>query len=260
MKLQNIIDIIEDFAPLPLQESYDNSGLQVGNPDAEISAALLCLDVTEDVLQEAIDRGCELIISHHPVIFRGLKHLTGATATERIVARAVSSGTAIYSAHTNLDSARLGVSREMARMLRMTDCRPLVPSSEGADTGLGLVGSIEPTPTMEFLRRVKELFNVRALRYSATSPQLVIRRVALCGGAGAEFIPDAIKAGADIFVTGDVKYHNFTSYADDILIADIGHYESEACTRKIFARLLRDKLPELPVHMADADRNPIATL
>lgn len=260
MKLKTIIDILEEFAPLPLQEGYDNSGLQIGSPDREVNAALLCLDVTEEILQEAIDRGCDLIISHHPLLFKGLKSITGATPSQRIVARAIREDIAIYSAHTNLDSATHGVSREMARMLRMSGCRVLCPTHPEAETGLGIVGDITPTPAVEFLRRVKDIFQVKALRYSASSPQLVIRRVALCGGAGAEFIADAIAAGADAYITGDVKYHNFTEHARDILIADVGHYESEVCTRKIFARLLRERLPEFVVRISESEQNPVGVL
>ena len=260
MRLNTIIDILEEFAPLPLQEGYDNSGLQIGNPESDVNAALLCLDVTEEILDEAVERGCDLIISHHPLLFKGLKSITGATPSQRIVERAIREGIAIYSAHTNLDSATRGVSHEMARMLRMSDCRVLVPSAPGADTGLGVVGNITPTPAVEFLRRVKDIFQVKALRYSASSPQLVIRRVALCGGSGAEFIADAIASGADAYLTGDVKYHSFTDHAQDILIADIGHYESEVCTRKIFARLLRERLPEFVVRISESEHNPIEVL
>lgn len=258
MKLKTITTAIEEFAPLSLQLDYDNSGLQIGRPDAEISAALLCLDVTEEILQEAIDRKCELIISHHPLLFRGLKHITGATSTERIVARALRHNIAIYAAHTNLDSAVHGVSREMARMLRLRDTAVL--DSAGDPTGLGIIGSVDAVPAMEFLRQVKETFHVKALRYSAQSPQLVVRRVALCGGAGAEFIPKAIAAGADIYITGDVKYHDYTTYAADMLIVDIGHYESELCARNIFARLLHERFPGFVARVSESDRCPVGVI
>lgn len=260
MKIKNIAEAIETFAPLRLQESFDNCGLQVGSPDAEVSAALLCLDVTEAILSEAIDRNCELIISHHPLIFHGLKHLTGASPTERIVERAIRSGVAIYSAHTNLDSATNGVSHEMASRLQLHACEVLVPSDKEGETGLGIIGEITATPVLEFLRELKETFGVKALRYSADSPQLVVRRVALCGGSGAQFIPEAIRRGADVYVCGDLKYHDYTTYASELLLADIGHFESELCARRIFTRLLREALPELITHCADAESNPIATL
>lgn len=260
MKVKNIAEAIEAFAPLGLQESYDNCGLQVGSPEADVTAALICLDLTEAILSEAIERKCELVISHHPLIFRGLKHLTGATPTERIVARAIREGVNIYAAHTNLDSAVNGVSSEMARKLRLRSARVLVPNDGYPGNGLGIIGEINATPVLEFLRQLKETFGVKALRYSADSPQLVVRTVALCGGSGAEFIPQAISRKADVYVCGDIKYHDFTSYASQILLADIGHFESELGSRHIFARLLREKLPDLITHCADAETNPIGIL
>lgn len=260
VKVRDIAAIIEEFAPLPLQESYDNAGLQVGRPDMNVSAVLLCLDVTEEVLDEAIARKCDIIVSHHPLIFRGLKSLTGADPVQRVAIRALEENVAVYSAHTNLDSAWNGVSHEMARDLDLHDIRVLHPSSDDPRTGLGVIGEIRPTPKLEFLRRVKEKFGVRALRYSAQSPGLVVKRVALCGGSGAEFIGDAIAQGADLIVTGDVKYHQFTSNANDIIIADIGHYESELCSMRILSRIIRAGYPDLVVYFSEQQSNPVAIL
>ncbi len=256
-KVKDICSIIEDFAPRSLQESYDNAGLQVGDPEMQVSAALLCLDVNEDIMAEAKKRQCNMIVTHHPPLFKGLKEVTGRTATERIVIDAVKNGIAIYSAHTNLDSAWEGVSYEIGHMLNLKDMTVLDPKDPDAATGLGVVGDITPTPKLEFLRRVKETFNVKSLRYSSQSPQIVIRRVAICGGAGASLITDAIKANADVFVTGDVKYHDFTSYGLDILLADIGHYESELCSTKIFSRIIREKFPDFVTYFSESESNPI---
>lgn len=257
VRVSDIASVIEEFAPKGLQESYDNVGLQVGDPSMEVSAALLCLDVTEEVLSEAMERHCNLIISHHPLLFKGLKELTGKTATERIVIRAITEKVAIYSAHTNLDSAWEGVSHEMAHILDLSDIRVLEPKCDNPKTGLGVVGNSVPTPKIEFLRKVKEAFNVKCLRYSSQSPHLVVRKIAVCGGAGAYLIPDAVAAGADAIITGDVKYHDFTSFGLDILIADIGHYESELCTKKIFSRIIREKYPDFVTYFAESDKNPV---
>ncbi|MDE6835652.1 MAG: Nif3-like dinuclear metal center hexameric protein, partial [Muribaculaceae bacterium] len=205
IKVRDIASLIEEFAPKSLQEDYDNAGLQVGNPDMEVSAALLCLDVTEDILDEAIERSCNLIISHHPLIFKGLKSVTGKDATQRIVIKALSNNIAIYAAHTNLDAAFDGVSFEMAHMLGLKDIRVLDPRRENPDTGIGVIADASPTPKLEFLRKLKEKFNVKALRYSAYTPKLVVKKVALCGGSGAFLIRKAIAEGADAIVTGDVK-------------------------------------------------------
>lgn len=256
----DIAALIEEFAPKSLQESYDNTGLQIGDPAMGVTAALLCLDVTEEILEEAIQRQCNLIITHHPLIFKGLKSITGRTPIERIAAQAIRSNIAIYSAHTNLDSAWEGVSHEMAHALDMTDLRVLEPKTEAADTGLGVIGNLRPTPKMEFLRKVKETFGVKAVKFSVQSPQIVIKRVALCGGAGASLIPLAIREKADAIITGDVKYHDFTAYGLDILIVDIGHYESELCARKIFSRIIREKYPDLILYFPDSEQNPIGVV
>lgn len=256
----DIAKVIEAFAPKSLQESYDNAGLQVGNPGMPVTAALLCLDITEEILDEAIRRQCNLVITHHPLIFRGLKSLTGGNAIERIAIKAIRNNVAIYSAHTNLDSAWDGVSHEMAHMLGMKDIEVLEPREDDSRTGLGVIGNMRPTPKMEFLRKVKETFGVKALKYSEQSPQLVIKRVALCGGSGASLIPNAIKAGADVIITGDVKYHDFTAYGLDILIADIGHYESELCASGIFSRIIREKYPDLVIYFSETESNPIGVL
>ncbi len=260
MTVRDIANVIEEFAPLRLQEDYDNAGLQVGDPEATVNAVMLCLDVTAEVLEEAKRRQCDMIVSHHPLIFRGLKSLTGADETQRIVMGALAAGVAIYAAHTNLDSAWNGVSHEMAHMLGLKNLSVLVPSQPGADTGLGVVGDVNPTPTLEFLRKVKEKFNVKALRYSTLSSKIVVKRVALCGGSGASFIRDAVAANADIYITGDVKYHEFAGFGDNILIADIGHYESELCSMKIFSRIIRQQYPNLVVYFSEDQKSPIAVM
>lgn len=258
--VKDIAAAIEAFAPKWLQEDYDNTGLQVGRPDLPVSAVLICLDVTEEIVEEAARRGCNLIVSHHPLIFKGLKQLTGANVTQRIVMQALRRDIAVYSAHTNLDSVVEGVSWEMAGALSLHNLTPLDPNARLEGAGIGLIGEVTPTPTLEFLRKVKDVFKVRQLRYSAQSPQLVVRRVAVCGGSGASLIGNALRAGADLYLTGDIKYHDYTSYGKEIVLADVGHYESEIGSREIFARLLRQVDPEMPVYFAETDTNPIKYL
>ncbi|MCH5240358.1 MAG: Nif3-like dinuclear metal center hexameric protein [Muribaculaceae bacterium] len=260
MKVKDIAATIEEFAPVSLQESYDNAGMQVGDPEMEVSAILLCLDVNEDILKEARDRECNLIVSHHPLIFRGLKSLTGADMTQKLVIDALKSNIAVYSAHTNLDSVWDGVSHEIAARLDIKRLEVLEPSERDPRAGLGVVGDITPLPKIEFLRKVKETFKVAALKYSAQSPSVVVRRVAVCGGSGSSLIGAAIKAKADILVTGDVKYHDFTSYGSEIIIVDIGHYESELCSREILCRVIRDRYEDLPVYTSLSESNPVKVL
>lgn len=261
LKVCDIARAIEEFAPLALQESYDNAGLQVGNPEAPVSAVLLCLDVTEDTVREAKERSCNLIVSHHPLIFKGLKSLTGADQTQRIVMEALREGIAIYSAHTNLDSATEGVSYEMAHQLNLKHLEVLVPSERNPEIGLGVIGQYDsPVPQLEFLRKVKETFAVKALRYSGQSQHLVVRTVALCGGSGASFIKDALARKADAYLSGDFKYHDYTTYGLDILIADIGHHESELCSRRIMSRIIREAFPDCVTYFAESESNPIKIL
>lgn len=257
-KVKDIAAAIEDFAPKRLQESYDNTGLQVGSPEMEVTAVLICLDVTEDVLAEAIKRGCNMILSHHPLLFKGLKEVTGATHTQRIVIEAIRNSIAIYAAHTNLDSTAYGVSCEMADAIGIEETRPLVPGAECPDTGLGIIGETpRPVPAMEFLRNLKEIFHVKSLRYSRRTPKVVVRRVAMCGGAGSSFVAEAVKQGADVYVTGDLRYHDFTDYGLDILLADIGHFEGELCSEKIFSRVIHEKFPNFVTYYAESGKNPI---
>ena len=261
LKVKDICRAIEEYAPLSLQESYDNAGLQVGDAEAVVSAVLLCLDVTEETIQEAKARSCNLIVSHHPLIFKGLKSLTGADQTQRIVMDALREGISIYSAHTNLDSAIEGVSYEMAHQLNLKNLEVLIPSEKDPKIGLGIIGCYDnPVPQLEFLRKVKETFAVKALRYSGQTQHLVVRKVALCGGSGASFLKEALAAKADAYLSGDFKYHDYTSYGLDILIADIGHHESELCSRKILSRIIRETFPDCLTYFAESENNPIKIL
>ena len=265
MTVQDIAAAIEDFAPLPLQEDYDNAGLQVGFRDRPVNAVMLCLDVTEEVLEEAIRRKCDMIVSHHPLIFRGLKNLTGADETQRIAIRALEAGVAIYSAHTNLDSAWNGVSHEMAHTLGLTDKGDghisLDITTDGQHEVLPTLRGVNEHGKIVVVRiHLQIQFAVKALRYSSQSPTLVIKRVALCGGSGASLIREAMRAGADLYVTGDIKYHDFAGYGQQMVIADIGHYESELCSMKIFSRIIRQQYPELVVYFSDDQRNPVGIM
>lgn len=255
--VHDIASAIEEFAPKSIQESYDNAGLQIGNPDMIVTGILICLDVTEDIIEEAIHKNCNLIISHHPLLFTGLKDITGRNITQRIVIKAIKENLSIYSAHTNLDSVKNGVSYEIANTLQLNDVNTLCPRDNNNNTGLGVIGEIQAMQVIEFLKLVKDKFDVKSLKFSAKSTQVVIKKVAICGGSGASLIKDAIQAGADIFITGDIKYHDFTTYSDKIIIADIGHYESELCTKKIFKRIISEKFANFVTYLSESERNPI---
>jgi dinuclear metal center YbgI/SA1388 family protein len=263
MKTREITDAIEQYAPLRLQEEWDNAGIQVGDPEAEVTGVLLCTDATEAVVAEAIDRGYNLVISHHPLIFRGLKKIMGRTPVERTVAMAIKHDITIYSAHTNMDSAWQGVSFRMADKIGMTDVQflddnqvPPYGTEQCATAGCGVIGNIEPMPARDVLRRVKEAFEVGAVRYSGDGDRIV-RRVALCGGAGGFLLDKAVDMGADLYVTADMRYHDFLDNAQRIVVADIGHYESEHFTKEIFLEIIQKKNPTFAVHFAKNETNQV---
>lgn len=361
MKLREIVSVFESFAPLTYQEKYDNSGLAVGDPDMEITAALLCIDVTVEVVEEAINRGTNLIISHHPVVFKPLSKLTGSNSVEKVILLAVRKSIALYSAHTNMDNVLHGVNHKICSKLGLIEPEILAPlqhvlkklvtyvpdqhadvvrnalfdagaghignydacsfnnngfgtfrALEGANPYIGDVGKLHlenetrietifpaacqrvviqsllkfhpyeepaydiypvenifpsagsgmigklanPLNEIDFLGQVKTIFNCHYLRHSRLLNKPV-SRIAVCGGSGAFLIPAAISAGADLFITGDVKYHEFFTAEDHLLIADIGHYESEQFTIEIFYDILIKKIPNFAIHFSSIKTNPI---
>lgn len=358
MRIRAVVSVIEAFAPPSLQESWDNTGLQVGDAREECTGVLVCLDPTEAVIEEAAERGCNLVVSHHPLIFKGLKRLTGGSATERGVATALRLGVSVYSTHTALDSTVGGVSYAMADLLGLEPVRVLSPKGgtltrvtayvprssaedaelalldigsgqtraveaseqrldlDGGDVetgwgllhepltavsatvaswavsgavkaldglglgermsvnveplgdvspelGLGLVARVKPEDggivTMrEFASRVKQAFRLQRLRLSSgIQPDAEVRTVALCGGSGGEFVRQAIGAGADVYVTADIRYHDFVDYNREICLMDVGHFESEICAKDIFYRLLTKKFPNFAVYKSELEKNPV---
>lgn len=257
-KVKEIIDAIDDFAPLSLQENYDNCGLQTGDPDMAFTGALLAVDMTEEVLDEAISLGLNTIVTHHPLIFGGIKNVTPSHTAGRIVMRAVKHDIAIIAAHTNVDKAFHGVSYRMGERLGLHNMRPL--AEEGDGTGLGAIGRLpEATATELFLRKIKEAFGCECLRHTAPARKKVAT-VALCGGSGASFVHDAIEAGADIYVSADFKYHDFFSAEGRITLVDAGHFETERCTIDIFYDILTKKFTNFAVRQTSAYTNPVIYL
>lgn len=361
MKLKEICSYLDSAIPLSIQESYDNSGLQTGDPDAEIESALLSLDATEEVIEEAAGSGSGLIITHHPVIFHPVKSLTGRTKAEKIIARAIKNNIAVYSSHTSLDARTGGVSIKMAEKAGLVNIRVLKPlenslvklvtfvpadhaekvreaifkagagvignydmcsyNVEGygtfrgneltnpftgrkgemhrepetrietimpsyisgqvvaalieahpyeeaaydlyplanafATAGMGCMGeTVQACSEQEFLAMLAEKFRAEGIRYSSLTGKPV-RKVAMCGGAGASLIPLAIRKGADAFVTGDLKYHDFLDYDRNIFLVDIGHYESEISSLEILHDLIIKKFPTFALRFSGVKTNPI---
>ena len=256
MILQDIINIIESVAPLSYQESWDNSGLQVGDRNAEVHEALLTVDVTESVVNEAISLGCDLIISHHPLLFRGLKHLTGATPQERCVEKAIRHNIAIYSAHTSMDSYLHGVSGQMVEKLGVHDYRVLCAANPANEFGLGVIGELAEAMDREaFVAHVASVFaSPQASLRWVEGASKTVRKVALCGGAGAEFVEQAIAQGADAYISADFKYHELQAAYQRITVVDMDHWVSEHFTREIFQQLLS---PYIRTRIAATDKSPI---
>lgn len=257
MIVKDIINCITEIAPLQWQEDYDNAGLQVGDIAAETHKALIALDVTEGLVDEAVAKNCDLVISHHPLIFRGLKHLTPNTFIERAVMKAIKHDIAIVSMHTNLDNSYLGVSRILAERLRLKELSLLQPSSnEPERCGAGMVGEFDhPVTETEFLSRVADCVGSPCIRHSALTGKMV-RKVALCGGSGSPFIGDALRCGADAYLTADIKYHDFFA-PDGLLLVDAGHFETEQFTKELIKDLIHKKFPNFAAEIAETNTNAV---
>ena len=361
MKLKEVVSFLESVAPLAYQEDYDNAGLIIGNPEKELSGVLITVDVLEEVVDEAIEKKANLILSHHPIMMSGVKKFTGKNFTERIILKAIKNDIAIYAAHTNLDSIWGGVSSRIADKLELKNQKILAPVSNqlmklvyfvptdhagetrnavfdagagqignydmcsyntngegsfraGEDAtpfvgnkgeihfereirvetifpkhlknkiisalikshpyeevaydiyplentfdrvGYGVIGDLETEmDELRFLKSLKEIFSAQCVRYTKTLNK-PIKRVAVCGGSGSFLLSNAMKEKADVFVSGDFKYHQFFDAEGQIIIADIGHFESEQITKELFYELLIKKFPKFAVRLTEVNSNPI---
>lgn len=362
MLVKDIIQAIEQFAPSTYQESYDNSGLQVGDPNATVTGVLLSLDITEAIVDEAIERRCNMIVAHHPLLFSGLKRIAGSNYIERIVHKAIKHDIHLYAVHTNLDNVRAGVNAAFASKLGLQNTRILAPmqgtlrklytyapvdvaekirqalfaagageigqytecsfSSEGDSTfkpspdanpfigqaggptehirevkievivprhneravlkalfdthpyeevayemvqllndnqelGAGMLGTLpQPMDETAFLSFLKQQMKLSCIRHTPLLGRQ-IQKVAICGGSGSFLLKDAMRAGADIFITGDFKYHQFFDADGQIVIADIGHYESEQFTVELLATILNEKFPNFAILLSILSTNPV---
>ena len=233
MKVREVAGAIEEFAPLGLQESYDNSGLNVGSPDAEVSGVLICVDVTDEVVDEALAVGANLVVSHHPLLFHPLRRLVGGDPAQRIAARCMIAGISLYATHTNLDSA------------------------DGGNTGYGVVGELaEAVPILRFLSEVKRSLRCGAIRYSPLCRNTV-SRVALSTGAGASLIEAAAGAKADVYLSADFKYNDFFTPDGRLVVADVGHFESEYCAIDLLYDIITKKIANFAVRKSERSVNPI---
>ena len=261
MKIFEVVNALERFAPLPLQADYDNAGLQIGLTETEVSGALLCLDVTDEIVDEAISKGCNLIVSHHPLIFHALKTISDGNDVQRTVIKAIKNGITIISMHTNMDNAKGGVNYKIAEKMRLENVRLLCAKTiDGIECGSGVMGDFsESKAADDFIIDIKKTFDVECVQCN----QLLrreIKTVAICGGAGSFLLEDAIKEGADAFVTGEMHYHDYFGHNQNIQIAVIGHYQSEQYTNEIFKSIIKDECMDMPLFLAETNTNPIIYL
>ncbi len=254
MTTHQLCDILNEFAPLSLQDSWDNSGLQIDNNNAEVTGVLVCFDITEKSLQEAIDKHCNVIVAHHPLLFHGLKQIGNDAYIERCVRMAIVHNIAIYCNHTPLDKVQDGISWKLGEKLGLQNLTYL--QTDGI-ASYGTMGEFStPLSEKEFINLLKSTFGLTYVRCSEPLNK-AISKVALCGGSGAFLIDDALTAGADAFVCGDIKHHEFYKAEQKILLADIGHFESEIATKEIFFSILSKKIPTFVVHLSENDKSPI---
>ena len=254
-KVRDVTKVIEEFAPLSIQEGWDNSGLCIGSPDAPVSSVLLGLDCTPQLVDEAIECGADMIVTHHPLIFSGLKKISPEDQVGEAVIKAIKAGISIYAAHTSADKVIAGVSGAMAARLGLQNVSIL--DEDGDGTGLGAVGDLpQPLSAEEVVALVKERFCLKAMRTSRPI-EGKISRVAMCGGSGGSLIKAAQASGAQLYISGDISYHNFFT-REGFMIMDIGHYESEIEIVDILFSLLRKNFPTFAVRITqNIYSNPI---
>ena len=248
MKAKEVAAIIEEFAPLSLQEGWDNAGFSVGESNQEVTSVLVALDCTPELILEAVELGANMIITHHPLIFGGVKKITFDNVVGRSIQLAIQNNIVLYSAHTNAD--KVWVSKLMAERLNLENVSPLDESL------IGVVGDLPcEMDSKEFVERVKSVFSLKSIRYSQPLEQK-IRRVALCGGSGKSMINASIANGAQAYITGDIPYHEFFC-RDNYMILDIGHYESEIDFVENIISILKKKISNFAIYNTTKNNNPI---
>jgi len=258
-KVSEIVGCITEIAPLKWQESWDNAGLLVGDAGMLVDKALVTLDVTEAVIDEAIENDFHLVISHHPVIYRPLKHLLPENTIERTIIKAVKNDIAIACMHTNLDNSYLGVSKWLAEKIGLRNLEILEPMNVDDDivTGGGMVGELEnELDERDFLALVKKNLNAKALRHSDFLNKK-IKKVAVCGGSGFFLLDNAKRCKADAYVTADIKYHDFFEADGQLLLVDAGHYETEQFTKELIADVILKKFCNFAVSISNVKTNSI---
>ena len=256
MKLKELTDHLEKWAPLNSAEEFDNVGLLVGDHENIINKALITIDTTEGIIDEAIDNNCDTIITFHPIIFNSLKKIANKSYVERVVSKAIKNNINIYAIHTNLDNNPKGVNFKICEKLSLINTSFLIPKSEKR-FGMGMIGEIEEElDETKFLNFVKKRMNIKQIKHSPLIGKK-IKKVAVLGGSGSFAIDDAIKLNADCFITADLKYHDYFKADKKILLTDIGHYESEQYTKELILEFLNKKIPKFACIISKYKTNPV---
>lgn len=247
MTVQDIISALEEFAPLCIQESWDNSGLIIGRPQDPVTGVMFGFDCTRELVRAAVAAGCNMVVTHHPLIFKGIRTISVDNPVGAAVTEAIRSGVAVYAAHTTADKVREGVSGAMAARLGLRDVGFLEGGPEGF--GLGCIGTLpRPMSGTEALAFVKEAFGLRLIR-SSRPLEGRISRVAVLGGSGGGEIDLALSAGAQLYISSDISYHDFF-VPEGFMVMDIGHFESEVEIVGILMSQIRKKFPNFASCMA----------
>ncbi|MDG2372603.1 MAG: Nif3-like dinuclear metal center hexameric protein [Flavobacteriaceae bacterium] len=257
MQIQDFINTIEEWAPTSQAENFDNVGLLVGDPNLNLTGALITLDTTEQVVIEAIEKNCNLIVSFHPIIFSGIKKLTTNSYVEKTVLKAIENKISIYSIHTSLDNHVEGVNYKISEKLGLKNSQILIPNKENNHIGMGRIGDLEKSlEEKEFLEFLKIRMNTTSIRHSCLLNKK-IKKIAVLGGSGAFAIKNSIEQKADAYVTADLKYHNFFEANKQIVLIDIGHFESEQFTKNLIHDYLKKKFPNFAIILAYTNTNPV---
>lgn len=258
MKIKEVINHLEEKFPLEWQEDYDNSGMQCGDKEQDITGVLVCFEFSDKVIEEAITLNANLIVAHHPLIFgNGLKKIEPSNRIGRMVCKAIENHLVLYSMHTNVDSGIGGGNYALAKKMQLRNTQVLLSQNlEGnlnGKVGLGMVGEL-PTEMSEkeFLHHVKSSLGLSVIKYRGSEKEK-IRRVAVCGGAGASLMKNALTAQADAFVTGDIRYHDFFIADNQMLIIDVGHFESEHFIKDILYAELKENFSNFAIHFSKMD-------
>ncbi len=263
MKVKEVTTYLEDIAPLRFQEKYDNAGLIYGDPNMDVNGALISLDCTPDIIDEAISLGVNMVISHHPIVFKGIKQFRPNYYVDQTIIKAIKNDIAIYAIHTNLDNVlRCGVNEKIASKIGLENIDILRPSPlDRMETeytlGAGVIGDLHtPMDEQVLLDHLKHSLHLQVIKHTALLGAQA-KKIAICGGSGSFLLSDAIRQGADVYISADFKYHEYFDANGQILIADIGHYESEYSTIELLFELLTQKFPKFAAHSTKVVTNPV---